>query len=265
MGHRYWFGIPVAAHNMPLPQGSLPAGLLISSAEDMARYLLFFLNEGRCGDRQVLTPAGIRTLLRGAAEFRAMGMSVGKYGMGWFDSAIGATKLVWHSGTLPHFFAYMALLPEQDKGVVLLCNACQHWMNPVLTEFGSGVAALLAGEPPARSRFGFIPWGLRGQALIPIAQAAGVAASLRQLRRWRRELGRRPTGANRWWRHILLPLAASLLPALMLWPVLGRRRGYLQLYMPDFALLAWVCGGLALLWSVVRTWLVLWVLKAGRD
>jgi hypothetical protein len=45
--------------------------------------------------------------------------------------------------------------------------------------------------------------------------------------------------------------------------MLGRRRGYLKLYMPDFALLAWVCGGFALLWSVVRTWLALRTLKAG--
>jgi CubicO group peptidase (beta-lactamase class C family) len=260
MGYRYWFGFPVAAHNMPLPHGSLPAGLLISSAEDTARYLLVFLNGGRYGGGQILTPAGIQALLRGAAEFRAMGMSVGKYGMGWFDSAIGATKLVWHSGTLPHFFAYMALLPEQDKGVVLLCNACQHWMNPVLTEVGSGVAALLAGEPPARSRFGFIPWGLRGQALIPIAQAAGVAATLRQLRRWRREPVRRPVGAGQWTRHVLLPLVPNLLLALSLKPMCGPRRRYLKLYMPDYALIAWVCGTFALLWGMLRTGLMLWAL-----
>jgi len=43
--------------------------------------------------------------------------------------------------------AYLALLPEHKKGVVLLFNTCQHWMNPVLIEIGTEVAALLAGQP----------------------------------------------------------------------------------------------------------------------
>ena len=149
VGHRYWFAIPFAAPNLPIPHGSLPAGQLISSAEDMAHYLIAHLNGGRYGDVQILSGAGIDELHRGAAEVSAMGRSLGQYGMGWFVDDIGQTKLVWHSGTLPHFGAYMALLPEQKKGVVLLFNACQHWMTPVLADVGSGVAALLAGDQPA--------------------------------------------------------------------------------------------------------------------
>ena len=59
MGHRYWFGHPLPAPNLPIPRGSLPSGQLISSAEDMAHYLIAHLNGGRYGGVQILSSAGI--------------------------------------------------------------------------------------------------------------------------------------------------------------------------------------------------------------
>lgn len=256
VGHRYWFAVPFAAPDVPVPHGSLAAGLLISSAEDLGRYLNALLDGGRAGAR-ILSETGIEELHREAADVRVMGLSFGQYGMGWFVDKVGQAKLVWHSGTLPEFGAYMALLPEQNKGVVLLFNACHHWMNPVHAEFGTGVAALLAGERRPPDRFGaVVPWALRGQLLIPALQAAGVAATLRQLRRWRQEPGRRPTGGRGRWLHIMLPLVPDLLVALMLIPVLGKRGGYLKLYTPDYVLISTVCGTFSLAWSFVRTGLV---------
>ena len=257
-GHQYWFGIPFAAPNVPIPHGSLPAGLLFSSAEDLARYLIAFLNGGRYGEGQIVSSAGIAELHRGVADIRAMGLALGRYGMGWFVDKIGPTKLVWHGGTLPDFAGYMALLPEQKKGVVLLFNADHHWLNPVLAEFGRGVAALLAGEPSKPIPFvRMIPWMLRGQLLIPVFQIAGVVATLRLLRCWRLEPERRPRGGRKWGLHILLPLVLNLLVALTLRPMLGKRRGYLMLYMPDCAWITLVCGSFALVWSFLRTGLVL--------
>jgi CubicO group peptidase (beta-lactamase class C family) len=258
VGHQYWFAIPFAVPNMPAPHGSLASGQLISSAEDMAHYMIALLNEGYYDDAQVISAAIINESHRGVADFQAMGLSLGQYGMGWFIDKIGGTKLVWHSGTNPDFAAYMALLPEQKRGVVLLFNASHHWMNPVLSDLGAGVTALLAGQQPSPVPFvGLIPWLLRGQLLIPALQGAGVVATLRLLCRWRLEPERRPSGGRLWGAHILLPLLPNLLPALTLIPMLGKRRGYLSLYMPDYAWIAMVCGSFALLWSFLRTGLVL--------
>ncbi len=44
-GHHYWFGRPVVA-DVPYNRGLLPAGYLISSAEDMSHYLIAQLNDG---------------------------------------------------------------------------------------------------------------------------------------------------------------------------------------------------------------------------
>lgn len=256
-GYRYWFAIPVAAPHLPIPHGSLPSGWLFSCAEDMARYAIAHLNGGRYADSQILSEGGIDTLHSGVLELRKLGISAGKYGMGWFDATIGRSRLLWHGGIVPNYFAYMALLPGQKKGFVLLANADQHWMSPVLTDVGMGVAALLAGEQPARSPFGVIPWALRALLLIPTFQIVDVAATLRLLRRPRPKPGRGPDGARA---PGLLPSVLHLLFALtLLIPFLGKRRGYRMLYMPDIAWVALVCGSFSLVWSALRTGLVLWM------
>jgi CubicO group peptidase (beta-lactamase class C family) len=262
MGHQYWFGLPIPAANLPVPHGALASGQLISTAADLARYAIVLLDGGRCGDQQILSRAGVETLMRGAAEIQFLGRVFGHYSMGWCVVPLGRNRLVWHGGTLPHFGAFVGLLPERSTGLVLLFNACHHWMNPVLSDFGMGAAAVLTGQPPKPSPFRVFPWLLRAQALIPVAEAAGVAGTLRQLRAWRRQPVRRPSGAGAWARHVLLPLIPNLLLAFSLRPMLSQRRGYLKLFMPDFVLLAWVCGGFALLWSVVRT---LWMIGALRE
>lgn len=262
VGHQVRFMIPFAAPYMPLAQSGLAGGGLISCAEDLARYMIVLLNRGRYGDVQILSSAGIDELQRGVGEVNAFGLSLGQYGMGWFVGTIGKTKLVWHGGTLPDFAAHMALLPEQKKGLVLLYNACHHWLNPVLADLGNGVAAMLAGESHTPLPFFYVvPWALRGQALLPFFQVLGAAATLRRLRRWRLDPERRPSDGRAWGFHILLPLIPNLLVALTLKSVVGKRRGYLRLYMSDWAWIAMVSGSFALVWSFMRTGLVLGALK----
>lgn len=262
VGHCYWFGVPVAAPDMPVPLGAVAGGGLASTAEDLARFMIALLNGGRVGDVQVLSSAGVEEMQRGVADINAMGLSLGQYGMGWFVEVMGRTKVVSHGGTLPDFGSFMALLPQQDKGIVLLFNACHFWMNPILTESGMCAAALLAGEPPPQIPFvRVMPWALRGQLLLPALQVAGVAATVRLLRRWRRNPECRPSGGRAWASHVLLPLIPNALGAFALKSMLGKTRSYLKLYMPDSFWLAMVCGSFALVWSLVRTGLVMRALR----
>jgi CubicO group peptidase (beta-lactamase class C family) len=93
MGHRYWFGVPVAAPSLPVPIGSLPSGELICSAEDMAHYLIANLNGGRYCGMQILSEAGIDELHHGAAEINEVDFSVGYYGMGWISQETSEDRL----------------------------------------------------------------------------------------------------------------------------------------------------------------------------
>jgi hypothetical protein len=259
MGHQSWFGFPIAVPDLPVPAGSLPSGQLISSSEDMAHYLIAHLNEGRYGEVKLLSPAGIAELHRPAVEANTMGVSMGSYGMGWFVEETGQGRRIWHNGTVPDFFAYMALLPDQNRGVVLLVNANHVVINFALTEVGAGVASLLAGAQPAPVPWGVVPWALRGFLLIPLLQIAGVLATLRLLGRWRWDVNRRPGPVRKWVLHILLPWMPNLvLAALGLTLVGSDMRGFMLLFMPDLSWLALVCGGFAMLWSFLRTGLILW-------
>jgi len=51
------------------------------------------------------------------------------------------------------------------------------------------------------------------------------------------------------------------LAALTLKPMLGKRRGYLMLYMADYSWMAMVSGSFAVAWSILRTGLVLRALR----
>lgn len=273
VGHQFWFGLPVAAPDVPLPHGALAAGLLISTAEDLARYLIAQLNGGRCGDAQLLSAEGIAEMHRaavacgtaGRSPFERLlvkGIDLGQYGMGWSVDHIGHTQVVWHNGTLPDFGGYFALLPEQKKGIVLLYNANTHWYMPVLTEFGTGATALLAGEEPGSPAFTrMLPWMLRAQLLIPAFQIADVAATLRLSSRRGAGPQRRPSTGKAWRLHFVFPFILNLLIALTLKPLLSKRRGYLKLYMPDFSMIAAVGGVFSLVWSFVRAVLVISALR----
>ncbi len=258
VGHRYWFTVPIPAPDLPIPRGSLPSGQLISSAEDMAHYLIAHLNGGRYRDAQILSDAGIDELHRGAVEFRELGDTTGQYAMGWFVDNVGAVKAVWHSGNVPDFSSYMALIPEQKKGVVMLLNSDPTALPPVLMEVGLRVAALLAGQQPAPIRLGFIPWAMRALPLIPLLQMVGVVSTLGMLRRWHREPALRPSLGRIWALHILAPLIPNLsLAALAIYLRIGSPLDYLKFFNPDVYWTALLCGGFAGIWAFLRTGLIL--------
>jgi CubicO group peptidase (beta-lactamase class C family) len=263
-GHRYWFWFPTltAAADLPLPRGSLPSGQLISCAEDMAHYLIAHLNEGRYGNVQILSPAGIADLHRPAVAAYKMGSQTGQYGMGWYNAIHGRERIVWHTGMVPDYVSYMALIPEQKKGVILLANADHFMMNPVIMEVGTGVASLLAGRQPAPRMFDFIPWLMRALLFIPLLQIVGVAATLRRLDRWRWDPQSRPSRGRLWGQHILLPLIPNLtLAAIPVYMLASKMLGFMRLFMPDFSWIGLICGGFAGIWTFLRTGLIL---KAPR-
>ncbi len=269
VGSRYWFAFPFAKSNLSIPRGSLPSGYLISSSEDMAHYLIAHLNEGRYGKIQILSPAGIYELHRPAVQSNLNGILMGHYGMGWFIQEIDRTKIIWHNGLVPNFFSYIGLLPEQNKGVVLLINANHLMMHMALTEVGMGVATWLATGQPAPIRLGVVPWVLRGLLLIPLLQIISVAATLRLLHRWRQGSKRRPSREYMWVRHILLPVTLNLLVAFFLLGGLRRLQDLLGsgpfalmlLSMPDFSWIALICGGFSLVWTFLHSGLILWALR----
>jgi hypothetical protein len=123
-----------------------------------------------------------------------------------------------------------------------------------LSEVGAGLTALLAGKEAPAIQFGALPWVQRSLLLIPVLQIADLLITLGLIRRWRQDPGR--SRLRRRGRHILPSLIPNLLVSLSLIPVLGKLRGFLMLFAPDFSWIARISGSFALVWSLLRTWLV---------
>ncbi len=265
MGHRHWFSLPFPAPDLPVPKGSLPSGQLISCSEDLAHYLIAHLNGGRYGGAQILSSAGIDELHRGVAECITFGISMGKYGMGWFEINLGKTKTFSHGGNVPDFSAFMALVPEQKKGGVILLNADPYGLPIITEEIGMGLTAVLAGQQPPPVRLDFFQWIMRLLPLIPLLQIMGVVTTLQRLSYWRRNPGLRPSEQRMWEQHILLPLIPNLtLAAILVYLHSSRLIRFLQLFMPDIAWIARISGGFASVWAFLRTGLMLQTLRKPR-
>jgi CubicO group peptidase (beta-lactamase class C family) len=262
VGHRHWFSLPFPAPDMPVPGGSLPSGQLISCAEDMAHYLIAHINGGRYCEVQILSQAGIDEMHRGVMELKMGELSGGFYGMGWFDIDLGQTKTYSHGGNVPDFSAFMAIVPEQKKGAVLLLNADPYGLPIITEEVGMGMTALLAGQPPAPIRLDFIQWIMRCLPLIPLLQIVDVLATLRLLRHWRDAPESRPSRGRTWGQHILLPLIPNLaLAGILEYLQSSRLILFLYLFMPDLAWTARISGAFAAIWAFLRTGLILRTLR----
>jgi len=103
-----------------------PAGSINSNVEDMARYALFQLGKGKVGERQIVSennlalnhtpqvpmPAGLPSKELGPRS----------YAMGWVITSYRGHPFWWHNGGIDGFYALLALLPEENFGVVILTN-----------------------------------------------------------------------------------------------------------------------------------------------
>jgi CubicO group peptidase (beta-lactamase class C family) len=262
-GYISWFGIPVAVPDLPTPSGSLASGQVISSVEDMAHYLIMQLNGGRYGNAQILSPEGIAEMHSPGVDATSMGVDLGDYGMGWIITQTSQGNRIWHDGTNPNYFSYMALLPDQNKGMVLLVNANQLLINFSMAEVGGGAALLLTGIQPESIPWAVVPWSVRAFLIIPVFQILGVFLTLRAVRRWRNNASHRP-GLIRKWLHIALPVILNLvLVSCALWLLTSDVLKFWLYYMPDLSWLALICGGFALVWIFIRTRLILGALRGS--
>ena len=249
-GHRLWFGVPVAAHSLPFVRGMLPSGCLISSAEDMGRYLIAHLDEGRYREHRLLSPAGMAELHRpsGLATGFRDSKTYGSYAMGWFAGEKAGTAALHHGGSTPGYTTAMAIVPERRLGVVVLTNAfAQHRLD-------EGVLAVLLGrEPPAPAVRA--PLGVRW-LWLPVVQLVLFVASLALVRRFTTSRAGRPVPG--WHRRV--GLAALSLPDAGVLLIVARELASRDLtlrvsllYFPALTILPLACAAFAVVWGVVRT------------
>lgn len=169
-----------------------PSAGLIAATEEMARYLLMHLNDGRLGDVQLLSPASVDTLHeRGVIINPETGLG---YGMGWFVWTFEEATLpgedppmaLSHGGDWLGHKTMMLIIPERQLGIFTYMSGSDDARDAAFENVIFNVALLASGlDPsiPAPQPAGLdILWRPIGIGLILFLLASAVW-SFRRLRR----------------------------------------------------------------------------------
>jgi CubicO group peptidase (beta-lactamase class C family) len=121
-GHQMMLG-HIITRNIPIYHSAQPAGWVMSSAEDMAKWLLVNLNDGMLNGQQVIPSIVVQLMHKPEIDFTSHGEEM-SYAMGWFVGQTGVGEpVIWHSGDTPNFLSEIIILPQRNLGVVMLVNS----------------------------------------------------------------------------------------------------------------------------------------------
>ncbi len=129
---------PEGKPTQPVPLRDLPSGGLVSTADDMARFMRMVLADGELDGHRVLRGETLAEMLRPQNEHIALDLGL-RVGLGWMLSGIdirNAGPVASHGGALFDSHSLMVLLPEQKLGVVVMSNsaAAQDAVKRIATE-----------------------------------------------------------------------------------------------------------------------------------
>ena len=99
--------------------GTIPAGNLYSTVEDLGRFLSFVFAGGKAGDAQLIKPETLDEMFQ--VQFRGEGQSR-YFGLGFVVGDHRGHKTVGHTGGVYGFTSIITGLPDEKLGVVVLLN-----------------------------------------------------------------------------------------------------------------------------------------------
>jgi hypothetical protein len=252
VGHTYIFGSPRVKADAPYARRHIPAGFLISSAEDLGHFLIAQLNGGRYGGQdtgaQLLSPEYVALMHQPAIETGTEGTS---YAFGWYEVLVEGEQSSRHSGNTSNFHSNLALSPTRGWAVAIVMNV-------------SGAAQLAALNEPINEVFRLASGYEAGQPIEDPASALLVVEGITILSAglylvfganfYRRHKNK--GGQLRLVRHLLLPLGVGLV---LMWIILSlvpsifpSNLPILLVFAPDLAWILLVSAGVILLTIFLR-------------
>jgi CubicO group peptidase (beta-lactamase class C family) len=107
-----------------------PAGSINSNAVDMAQWVRLHLGAGKYKNERLLSSGAVKEMqmpqtvirLEGAAEKINPETHFMNYGLGWFLQDYRGRKVVQHGGNIDGMSALVAMMPEENLGLVILSN-----------------------------------------------------------------------------------------------------------------------------------------------
>jgi len=104
------------------------AGRVYSNAQDMAKWMKIWLNDGMLEDKQVLPKSYVQKAMQpqmkisGAHSSEGIDTSYSAYGYGWFLDNYFGYKKVHHGGAVSGYSSNVVLFPELNLGICILAN-----------------------------------------------------------------------------------------------------------------------------------------------
>lgn len=141
--------IPVPYRNI---DNVAPAGSINSSVIDMAQWLRMLLNEGTYEGQVLVDTATLaeimspHTIMGAPSDSLFPSTHFLSYGMGIVVQDYRGAKVGWHTGGIDGMLSLVALLPEEEVGVVILTNSMGH--NNLFTALMYRVLDAYLGAPP---------------------------------------------------------------------------------------------------------------------
>jgi CubicO group peptidase (beta-lactamase class C family) len=246
-GHLMAFAIPFATQELSGYLGG-NAGV-ISTAEDMAKYLILYTNEGRFEDKRLLTSDSMALMHTPPPQIKS------PYAMGWFVTTENDRKILQHNGILSTFYTDVAVLPDEKYGIALLYSiSSMPLIAFALPPIKTGLIQLLTDGTLSSNGFSI---NLSGVSLAMLA-VIGVALAIRSLldfSQWKRK-----THATSKWQILLgiawmfFPLVVVLAMPWLVGMMSDRIFNYQQLLraMPDVMLWLSLCAGLGSINGTIR-------------
>ncbi len=246
-GYRWWFGFPMP-FQAPYLTEAVPAAFIVSSVEDMAKYLIACLDAGKSGGallsrqgfEEMYAPQG---LMKRDDNFN--------YGFGWRTGIYVGEKMLRHGGEVSNFRADMVMLPGRKLGVVVLAN-CNNGMVAQLglDQIALNMIRLLLGQPLPRKTLTFRGFYTLVDLLVVAISLVQIGSLVQFLRS---SSMRRPARVGI--SSVLAMIGAVISPVVLLWQLPKWAdmpwRGLL-LYVPDVSRWVVIMSAISIVKSVIR-------------
>lgn len=236
-GYSRFFGFPLAQQQIFTP-GALPSGYLITTAEDMARYLIASIDNAQPDGTLLLAPESYSLLHTPPAGIEST------YGMGWMLDK--KTGFLGHGGAIHYFQAFVAMNLKDRSGFVILYN--QDSMENMLFENSSintDLINFLDGKQPVPANKA---WAGLILLAIALADLINQVRLYRLLPRWVEKTAKQ----NRVWLWIKVSLGIAFPLAVVLGvpPLMNALEGGAPDWIEPFRLMpdmvTWILLGMAL-------------------
>ncbi len=238
-GHAPWFTTKRPLDGAPTDIATAPQGGIISTADDLARYMQMMLN----GQDDVLSAAGKAQMMRPASTASPT------YGFGWYLDT--ANRGVWHTGLTPGFESLAWMLPAEKKGAVVLVNSVGGIGFAETTQLRTSIAATGLGVDYAGEGSRLAQKALfLGLALLPIVYVLAMIWAWRHRAAIRAKSG--AAGRFSLWFPLMTTLVAAVVILVLVPRLFGSPLGNLEHFQPDLVLTLVATAVMGVLWAVFR-------------